>query len=146
MAWLKANGDAVVALKNTLTGAQSIGHYGADINLDGTVDFDDALPVEINRYILTSDLSCGNLVPAALKGEPNITLIGKRSGGGSCVVRPCSTASGTIFTISGPVQISCVRNGSLYNADQGVEPDFVISKLENYYDREKLVEFIHQLP
>ncbi len=148
MAWLKSDGMATVALNNVSTGAQSIGRFTADINLDGEIDFDDNLPIEINRYILTSfqSFSCGNLVPTALKGQPNITLIGHTSGGGSCVVRPCTTASGTIFCISGPLQISTLKNGSLYNADQGADPDFTISKYETFYDREKLVDFIHQLP
>ena len=54
--------------------------------------------------------------------------------------------TGTIFTISSPIQISTLKNGSLYNADQGIVPDFTISKYDTFYDREKLVDFIHQLP
>lgn len=148
MAWLSGDGMATVALNNVSTGAQSIGRFSADINLDGEADFDDNLPLEINRYILTSfqSFSCGNLVPSAMKDHPNVTLIGRTSGGGSCIVRPCTTASGTIFCISSPIQISTMKNGSLYNADQGVVPDFTISKYETFYDREKLVDFIHQLP
>ena len=148
MAWLKNDATAVVALKDTLTGAQSICSYAADINLDGEFDFDDWLPSEISRYCLISSLSfsCGNLVPAALKGAPNVTLLGRTSGGGSCVVRPCTTASGAVFLISSPKQISYVRNGSLYNVDQGTDPDCFISRLDTMYDRQKLVDFIHDLP
>lgn len=148
IAWLTGDGVATVALNNVSTGAQSIGRFSADINLDGEADFDDNLPLEINRYIMTSfqSFSCGNLVPTALKDHPNVTLIGRTSGGGSCVVRACTTASGTIFTISSPIQISTLKNGSLYNADQGIVPDFTISKYDTFYDREKLVDFIHQLP
>ena len=118
------------------------------IHISAEADFDDNLPLEINRYIMTSfqSFSCGNLVPTALKDHPNVTLIGKTSGGGSCVVRTCTSASGTIFTISSPIQISTLKNGSLYNADQGVVPDFTISKYDTFYDRGKLVDFIHQLP
>ena len=39
-----------------------------------------------------------------------------------------------------------IKNGAMYDIDKGVEPDFVISKYETMYDREKLVEFIHNLP
>ena len=97
------DGRATVALKDTLTGAQSVSSYLADINPDEEIDFDDILPSEISRYYLISGLSfsCGNLVPSALKGSPNITLLGRTSGGGACVVRPCTKASGTVFTISG---------------------------------------------
>lgn len=148
MAWLKIDGVATLGLKNSLTGAQTVGNFQADINLDGTIDFDDTMPFNLKRYIMIScaSFSCGNLVPAILKGYPGITLLGQTSGGGACIVHPCSSASGTIFTISSPVQISTIKNGSLYNVDLGAEPDFYISKEENYYDREKLVEFIHSLP
>jgi hypothetical protein len=116
--------------------------------MDGEFDFDDSLPIEINRYILTSDqsFSCGNLVPTALKGKPCVTLLGKTSGGGSCVVRSCTSASGAVFAISSSNQISSMKNGSLYNADEGAEPDFAISRYETFYDREALVDFIHNLP
>ncbi len=149
MAWLSNDNTAKVAIKDTLTGAQSICSYEADFTMDGEIDFlEDGLPSEISRYILTSQssFSCGNLVPSALKGEPNITLIGRTSGGGSCVVRPCTTASGAIFAVSSSKQISYVRNGSMYNVDQGVDPDFFVNKFETMYDREKLVDFIHNLP
>ncbi len=148
LSWLNNSGNATIAIKDTLTGAQGVDSYDSDINLDGEFDPDDYLDAEIQRYVLISgqSFSCGNLVPCAVKGVSNVTLIGRTSGGGSCIVRPCSSASGTLFTISGPKQISCMKNGSLYNADQGVEPDFVVSKLETLYNREKLVDFIHNLP
>ncbi len=148
ISWLRTDNIGVVTLKNTLTGAQSVGAYNADVNLDGEFDFDDSLPIEINRYILTSDqsFSCGNLVPTALKGKPCVTLLGKTSGGGSCVVRSCTSASGAVFAVSSSNQISSMKNGSLYNADEGAEPDFAISRYETFYDREALVDFIHNLP
>ena len=102
---------------------------------------------EGNRYILVPET-----FPMRIQIKPDdeitedeITLYFV-NGGGSCVVRPCTTASGAAFTISSPRQVSFVRNGSLYNADQGIDPDFTISKPETFYDREKLVEFIHDLP
>ena len=38
-----------------------------------------------------------------------------------------------------------LRNGSFYDIDQGVEPDFFISKTENFFDREKLAAYIDSL-
>ncbi len=147
MSWLCRDATATVALKDTLTGGQSICSYMADVNMDGETGLDDALPADIERYILISgqSFSCGNLVPSALKGSMGITLLGQTSGGGSCVVRPCTTASGTIFVVSSSKQISYVRNGSLYNVDQGVDPDYRIQNRETMYDRKKLVDFIHNL-
>jgi len=65
--------------------------------------------------------------------------------GGSCVVLPCTTAAGTIFQISGTKQISIMRNGSFYNTDAGVEPDFRLDKAESYYDRPALAEYLNNL-
>lgn len=144
-AWFQRS--ARFAVRDTLTNAQSICIYYADINLDGEFDKKDYLS-GVNLYCLISgnSFSCANLVSAAFKGSNNITLLGRRSGGGSCVVLPCSTANGTIFQLSGTKQVSTVMNGSFYNIDQGVDPDFVLSKMETMYDREKLVEYIHSLP
>jgi len=41
--------------------------------------------------------------------------------------------------------MSAVLNGSFYNIDEGIEPDFVLSSPESYYDRPNLVEYIHTL-
>lgn len=147
IAWFKA-GTARLTVFDKQTGAQNIGSYMVDVNLDGEFDPDDGLSENISKYCLISStsFSCGNLVPAFLKGSNGITLLGKTSGGGTCVVMPFTTASGAAFTISSPLQISMIKNGAMYDIDKGVEPDFAISKFETMYDREKLVEFIHNLP
>ena len=85
-------------------------------------------------------------MPAFLKGANNVTLLGKTSGGGTCTVMAFTSASGAVYAISSPLQISMIRNGSMYDIDKGVEPDFTISKYDTMYDREKLVDFIHNLP
>ena len=84
-------------------------------------------------------------MPAAFKASGDVTLLGRRSGGGSCVVLPCTSASGSVFAISGPKQLAAVLNGSFYNIDEGIEPDFVLSRPESFYDRPALVEYIHTL-
>ena len=65
--------------------------------------------------------------------------------GGSCVVRPLPTASGTLFQISGPNRLAFTKNGSFYNIDQGMEPDVYIDDIDHYYDREALTEFINNI-
>ena len=52
------------------------------------------------------------------------------------------TAWGTSLQISGSDRISFVKNGSYYDVDQGVEPDYLIRSYENFYDREALAKFI----
>ena len=74
-----------------------------------------------------------------------VTLIGRTSGGGTCFVQSMSTADGACFQMSGPIQMSFLKNGSFYNNDQGAEPDFPLIKPASFYDREALTEFINTL-
>ena len=47
--------------------------------------------------------------------------------------------------MSGTKQLATVQNGSFYNIDEGIEPDFVLSRPESFYDRPALVEYINSL-
>ena len=140
-------GEAAIALRDTFTGAETNAVYLADVNLDGEFDEQDNVAYGYRLYCMTSpsSFSCGNLVPAACRACGYVTLIGQTSGGGSCVVLPCTTAAGTVFQISGPMQISIIRNGSFYNVDAGVEPDVRLVKPESFYDRPALVEYLNSL-
>ena len=117
-------GDAQISVKDMASGALSTAVYRADINLDGVFDDKDSVS-DRNLYCLISPVSfsCGNLVPAALKSSQTVTLLGRTSGGGSCVVQPLSTAYGTSFQISGRLRLSFLKNGSFYDIDQGADPD-----------------------
>ena len=141
-----------------MTSAETINCYRTDLNLNGIAlsnpeggsgNFDpgDTVSGQYNLYCLISpsSFSCGNLVPAIFEQAGGITLIGQRSGGGSNVVFPATTASGMIFQMSGPLQITTYNNGSLYGVDTGVEPHVRLNKAESFYDREALVEMIHNL-
>ena len=141
-------GDANIALRDTLTGAQTNMAYNCDVDLDGAYDAKkDTVSTDYNLYCMTSvrSFSCGNLVPAACKASGKVTMIGQTSGGGSCVVLPCTTASGALFCMSGPFQLATIKNGSFYNVDTGVTPDVVLTRPESFYDREGLAEYLSQL-
>ena len=144
MGWIL--GDAPFSVKDTFTGALSTAYYRADVNLDRRFTSGDVLD-DKNIFVLISPVSfsCGNLVPAALKASDKVTLLGRTTGGGSCIVQPLSTAWGTFFQISGPQRMSFLKNGSFYDIDTGVAPDFTLIKPERYYDREKLTEYINGL-
>ena len=139
-------GDAPFSVKNMATGAMSTSVYRADINLDHEFDERDTV-ADKKLYCLVSPVSfsCGNLVPAALKSSQKVTLIGRTTGGGSCVVQPMTTAYGTVFQISAALRMSFLKNGSFYDIDQGVEPDYYINDIANYYDRVALTDFINGL-
>ena len=141
-------GDARMSLKSTLSGAESTAVYRADVNLDHVFDEQDTLAGRgLRLFCLTSpgSFSCGNLVPWAFKEDGTVKLLGSVTGGGSCVMLPLTTAWGTSYVISGPERISFMKNGSYYDVDKGVEPDYVISSYERFYDREALAEYIRNL-
>jgi C-terminal processing protease CtpA/Prc len=128
------------------TGALSTSVYRADVNLDRRFDAQDTVE-DKNLFCLISPMSfsCGNLVPAALKSSQKVTLLGKTSGGGSCVVQPLSTAWGTVFQISSSRRMSFLKNGSFYDIDQGVDPDYFINDSSNFYNRKALTAYINGL-
>ncbi|MBQ9299868.1 MAG: hypothetical protein IJ214_05085, partial [Clostridia bacterium] len=139
-------GEAPFSVKDTFTGAQSTAIYRADVNLDRLFDENDTLTGK-NLFCLISPVSfsCGNLVPAVFKSSQRVTLLGSTSGGGSCTVLHLSTAYGTIFQISSPQRMSFMKNGSFYDIDQGIAPDYYINHIDNYYDRPALSEYINSL-
>ena len=141
-------GKASISLEDPNTGALVTNDYKIDTNFDHKFDSRDTLAGKgLNLYCLESKVSfsCGNLVPAVFKDDPHVTLIGQRSGGGACSVMPMSTATGSLFSVSSSMRLSFLRNGSFYDIDQGAEPDFVISKMEHFYDREALTKYIDGL-
>ena len=139
-------GEAEISIKNTMTGALCTTPYRCDANRDHEFDDNDTLG-DRKLFCLVSPVSfsCGNFVPNAFKESEKVTLLGKTSAGGACVVQPLSTAWGTCFRISGPLRISYMKNGSYYDVDQGAEPDYTISSPENYYNRSELVSYINSL-
>ena len=144
LGWLL--GDAPFSVKDMSTGAMSTSVYRADVNLDRVFDENDTVS-DKKLYCLISPVSfsCGNLVPAALKSSQKVTLLGRTSGGGSCIVQPVSSAWGTVFQISGAQRMSFLKNGSFYDIDQGIDPDCYIDDIAHFYDREALTDYINGL-
>lgn len=139
-------GEAEIAFQDQCTGALSAAVYKADINLDREFDEKDQLTGK-NLYCLISPISfsCGNLVPAAFKSSQKVTLLGQQSGGGSCVVAHMVTTWGTMFQMSSSNDLSVFKNGSMYDIDQGIVPDYYLSKFSSFYDRAKLAEIINNM-
>lgn len=139
-------GDATISVKDILTEALETQNFKADLNLDRKFDDKDNLK-DYHLFCLTSSnsFSCGNLVPCELAASHRVTMLGQTSGGGSCVVRFMTTADGTEFQISGSIRMSYNKNGSFYDIDQGVAPDYVIPTPDQFYDREYLTGYINDL-
>ena len=131
-------GTSSMASKDMITGAQSMINYKVDTNLDGVFDEKDTLANRgLNLFCFTSGFSysCANMVPAMFKDSGKVTLVGRTTGGGSCVVSYGSTASGRIVQISSPKRFSFSKNGGFYDVDRGAEPDVFIKDMSKLYDR-----------
>lgn len=139
-------GEATVSMKHTTTGAVCATSYRCDANRDRLFDENDTLGSR-KLFCLVSPVSfsCGNLVPNLFKESERVTLLGRTSGGGACVVQPLSSAWGTSFRISGPQRLCYMKNGSFYDIDRGAEPDYTISDPAKYYNRAALVTYINNL-
>ncbi len=141
-------GDAYLSVRDSLTGACGTYAYKSDSNFDREFDEKDTLAnKDLRLFCLTSKVSfsCGNLVPCIFKQSGDVALIGHRTGGGACGITPMSTADGSVFKTSSNMQLSFMRNGSFYDVDQGVDPDYYIHDLGFLYDRKALVEYINGL-
>lgn len=139
-------GTARLDVNDTMTGAQASTLYQSDVNLDGQFDIDDTV-VTKNRYCLISpaSFSCSNIIPAVLKGDPLVTLLGQQTGGGACFVMDASTADGSVLQLSGPMRTSIAANGSYYDIDRGIVPDCPVALPQQFYDRPALVQYIEGL-
>lgn len=139
-------GEGSISQMNTLSGALVSEVFKVDLNLDRKFDEKDSFK-DYNLFCLTScnSFSCGNLVPSALKSSHRVTLIGEDTGGGACVVRYLTSADGVQYRISGTSRLAYMKNGSFYDIDQGVEPDFVIANPELLYDRKYISKYMNEL-
>lgn len=141
-------GRSMISMKDVQTGALLNAVSNIDTNMDHQFDEMDTLAGKgLKFFCFTSPVSfsCGNLVPCVFRESGKVALIGRTTGGGSCNVQILSTASGTAFQVSGPYQISFLKNGSFYDADRGTDPDIYIYDMSKLYDREYMTEFINSI-
>jgi hypothetical protein len=133
-------------LTNPITHSVSTTTYTVDVNLDGVFDEKDNIS-DKNLYCLVSPISFSgaNTTAALLKESGKVTLLGGKSAGGACMVQYGASADGTFFKFSSNRAFCTVTNGVYYNVDQGVEPHYYFSKLESYFDREALTDYINNL-
>ncbi len=139
-------GEAAISGTDNMTGAMGTTTYRADVNRDGVFDEKDTV-ADKNLFCLISpcSFSSGNLVPCVFKDSGKVTLLGRTSGGGACSILNVSTAWGTSFQISVNICASFLKNGAFYDVDRGADPDFVLPKPEQYYDRTELTDYINSI-
>jgi hypothetical protein len=139
-------GGATLHFSALLDGAKASFPMIADVNLDKTFDASDSVAGK-KLYCLTSAISfsSGNLVPSVLKSSGKVTMVGQTTGGGACVLDSTCLADGTEFTFSGSHSVCTVKNGVYYDVDKGVDPDYTITDIANFYDRKTLSDYLATL-
>ena len=144
IAWMLGYCDFHIANPNT--NSFSTTTYTIDANFDGVFDKNDSI-ADKNLYCIISPLSfsCSNSVAAWLKESGKVTLIGNTTGGGACAVQFMSAADGSLFAFSTSYLETVFSNGSYYGIDRGIDPHIYLTKLENYFDRDALTEYINNL-
>ena len=130
--------------ENTLTGQKMKCSYEVDRNLDGKFDEKDKdVKINLNVGVLTSNysFSCANLFPSMMK-DYGIALIGQQSGGGSCCVLFNPSAEGYGYRYS--THRSRLNNLKGENIDEGIEPDYNLENLDDFFDIAKVGKLIEQ--
>jgi hypothetical protein len=135
--------DDILDVASTASGIRSENVYHVDTNLDKVFDDSDNISgKQLYCLISPNSFSCGNYLPSMLKIRQKATLIGQTSGGGGCMVKPLTTADGTVFQISGNMVMTVAHNGSFVDIDQGMEPDYRLGDPASFYDRVNLAKDI----
>jgi uncharacterized protein YcfL len=135
--------EDILDVKSTASGIRAENYYQVDTNLDKAFDQNDKISdKQLYCLISPNSFSCGNYLPSMLKIRQKATLIGQTSGGGGCMVKPLSTADGTLFQISGNMSMVVAHNGSFVDIDQGMEPDYRLGDPASFYDRVSLAQDI----
>lgn len=132
-----------LAIRDTVDNSILVDNFVSDANLDHKYDINDKLFANKRIYILTSEssFSCGNALPCFLHDNMNVTICGKRSGGGACNVISCSNVIGSVYSISSPLKLSVAYNGTFYSIDRGIDPDINI-EYKDFYNRPKLLTIL----
>lgn len=123
-------GKHYIDLANPLTGSLSHLTFETDINVDGKIDENDVpLCEDYNIYMLDSKFafSCGNLFPVAAKyNNDDVTILGDRTGGGTCVVSTTYNAFGAYIVRSGLMMLTKETETGYTHIEDGAEVDIPI--------------------
>ena len=133
--------DAIsLNMENPHTGATFKEVIYVDNDFDGDALDEDSYAGKYNFYILTSpySFSCGNAFPCIAKDNGWAKIIGKKSGGGDCIVDAGVSADGTRWSMSGSTAL-IHEDGSSF--DSGAEVDYELD-YSYYYNLSKLNSFL----
>ena len=120
-------------------GLEVLYHGGVDINNDEVYNAEDCYGDDFNIYLITSacSFSCGNAYPYIARKMNNVTLMGKRTGGGECAVETNILPNLQVMQYSSNLHIGYQG----YGFEDGIQPDIELEYNE-FYDIETLVNKI----
>ena len=142
--------DVNISFENGYAGEELDLHYLMDLN--GDRRYGDELDTYAGRiphfYILESpfSFSCANAFASFAQSSDSAIIIGKRSGGGSCVVDNVTTPCGYSYVSSSMLVglgLDDTKENRINN-DEGVIPDIEIDE-SLWYDRAGLSAFLRQI-
>ncbi len=133
--------DAIsLNMKNNHTGATFKEVIYVDNDFDGDTSDKDSYAGKYNFYIMTSpySFSCGNAFPCIAKENGWAKVIGKKSGGGDCVVSDGVSPDGTTWSMSGN---TALIHGDGSSFDSGAEVDYDLD-YSSFYNLSSLDSFL----
>lgn len=158
------NGGGTVGIADKLLALISKDNYGSSItydiktneilelgirvdsNQDGKYDKDDVYGDDFKIYILTSpnSFSCGNWFPIQAQHQGTATIIGKKSGGGECVVGSAQLPSGRGIQFSSTNRLVIIEDDKpQFVVEDGATPDINLEYYQ-FYNIDGLEEAINQ--
>ena len=121
-------------------------HVSVDSNDDEEYDANDCYGNDFNFYILTSDcsFSCGNAFPCVAQLEGSAKIIGQKSGGGECAINIHYLPNSQYVYHSSTLHLGNYDkvNKEFVGFEGGAKPDIEIQNEADFYDIEKLNNFI----
>ena len=147
LGFLSEDGEVNITYRDLLNQSDVSEYYHVDTNLDGVFDDQDGYGGQYNFYIMTggTSYSCGNAFPYFAQRDHLAKVMGKKPGGGDCVVGYYVDAAGRVGAISGFLKLGTVTDGKFVSNEDAVEPDLPMTDAEAaeiFFHADRIAEFI----
>ena len=143
---ISKNNSSYVYYKEASNSQIISAHCAIDSNGDDACDSTDGYGNDFNFYILTSDcsFSCGNAFPCTAQIQGLAKIIGQKSGGGECAVAIHYLPNSQYVYHSSTLHLGNYDkvNKEFVGFEGGAKPDIEIQNEADFYDIEKLNNFI----
>ena len=143
---ISKNNSSYVYYKEASTSQIISAHCAIDSNGDDACDSTDGYGKDFKFYILTSDcsFSCGNAFPCTAQIQGLAKIIGQKSGGGECAVSIHYLPNSQYVYHSSSLHLGNYDKATkeFVGFEGGAKPDIEIQNEADFYDIEKLNNFI----